>query len=270
MKKDEKPEEKPIRTTLIIVISGIVLGVAIITFGIIGFIMAIKANNDAQRYDEIKTYGDFQYVVMKELTAAAYSYRADVIAIVGFTSDSLEEVVIPREIEGIPVYYIGKLVERPGAYEGEYYSLYCPNLKKVFIYDNIISIAGSGFQSSQKVKLMCCSPDSRTFSKKYSGVSEIYIYKSKYENMGVIPTDLLIGNVEFMNNYSDEVNGGYYRLDNVESEEKISEPPKPEREGHEFMGWYTEPECINAWDFDISPEIEEDTQFRLYAKWRAL
>ena len=73
-----------------------------------------------------------------------------------------------------------------------------------------------------------------------------------------------------MNNYSDEVNGGYYRLDNIGTGETIPEPPAPEREGYTFGGWYTEPECVTAWDFGDSPRIEEGVEFRLYAKWRVM
>ena len=73
-----------------------------------------------------------------------------------------------------------------------------------------------------------------------------------------------------MNNYSAEINGGYYSLDNIIAGEKIPLPPDPEREGYIFDGWYIEPECINKWDFETSPVIEEDAEFRLYAGWRSI
>ena len=77
-------------------------------------------------------------------------------------------------------------------------------------------------------------------------------------------------NIVFMNNYSAEMNRGYYWLDNIMMGEIISLPPMPERNGYEFTGWYTEPECINKWDFDMTLELEKDEEFRLYAGWQTL
>ena len=44
----------------------------------------------------------------------------------------------------------------------------------------------------------------------------------------------------------------------------ISEPAVPIRKGYTFVGWYKEPDCINAWDFDTDIVTEPIT---LYAKW---
>ena len=100
-------------------------------------------------------------------------------------------------------------------------------------------------------------------------ITRIFVYEPVYESLGVKePSRFAIANIIFMNNYSDEVNGGYYRLDNVEEDEKIPEPPEPEREGYEFTDWYTEPECKNVWSFNETPVIEEGEEFRLYAGWR--
>ena len=73
-----------------------------------------------------------------------------------------------------------------------------------------------------------------------------------------------------MNNYSDAINEGYYSLDHIQSGGKINPPKSPVRSGYTFIGWYTEPQCINVWDFNVSPTIEEGAEFRLYAGWRAL
>jgi len=45
-------------------------------------------------------------------------------------------------------------------------------------------------------------------------------------------------------------NGGLYRLDNIDTDQNIPEPPDPTIEGYEFTGWYTELECINEWNYD--------------------
>ncbi|MDL2260739.1 InlB B-repeat-containing protein [Methanimicrococcus sp. OttesenSCG-928-J09] len=43
----------------------------------------------------------------------------------------------------------------------------------------------------------------------------------------------------------------------------VSEPEPPVKEGYKFGGWYTEPACINKFDFDT--RIPSKTT--LYAKW---
>ena len=64
-----------------------------------------------------------------------------------------------------------------------------------------------------------------------------------------------------------EDKGGLYRLDNIETDQNITEPLEPTIEGYEFTGWYTEPECINEWDFEVVPTIEENEDLTLFAGW---
>jgi len=52
------------------------------------------------------------------------------------------------------------------------------------------------------------------------------------------------------------------------------------RKGYAFVGWYKEPECVNAWDFDNDrlPKFEYDSdgyitnfvETKLYAKWKKI
>ncbi len=44
---------------------------------------------------------------------------------------------------------------------------------------------------------------------------------------------------------------------------RVSEPEPPVKDGYTFGGWYTEPDCINKFDFDT--RIPSKTT--LYAKW---
>lgn len=130
----------------------------------------------------------------------------------------------------------------------------------------------------------------------YSGYAElnyvyhlnpkIYIYKDLYEEIDIKYRELVgelepgesyyheaiftPANIAFMNNYSEEINKGYYRADDVENGEKISEPPAPEREGYIFTGWYTEAEAINLWNFDNRIDMSDGEELRLYAGWRAI
>ncbi len=53
----------------------------------------------------------------------------------------------------------------------------------------------------------------------------------------------------------------------IEKGQKIQKPTEPVAEGYTFGGWYKEPSCQNAWDFDKDIVTEDTT---LYAKWSYL
>ena len=88
---------------------------------------------------------------------------------------------------------------------------------------------------------------------------------------------LKMANTAYMFNYKDCPNDGYFFINNFEYGTTIENTPYvPLRNGYTFSGWYKEPECINAWDFeaDILPqaqygeegyELYQET--KLYAKW---
>ena len=70
-------------------------------------------------------------------------------------------------------------------------------------------------------------------------------------------------------------------MDDCEYGSKIEYVPEdPAREGYTFGGWYKDPECINAWNFEMDTLPAEKTEInengeeeeiyqetRLYAKW---
>lgn len=47
----------------------------------------------------------------------------------------------------------------------------------------------------------------------------------------------------------------------------IEEPDEPTKTGYEFDGWYSDPDFLNAWDFDTTGAYDDMT---LYAKWTTL
>jgi uncharacterized repeat protein (TIGR02543 family) len=53
-------------------------------------------------------------------------------------------------------------------------------------------------------------------------------------------------------------------IENLEDSSLIPKPVDPVKEGFDFAGWYTEPDCQTEWDFDADT-IEDD--LILYAKW---
>ncbi len=83
-------------------------------------------------------------------------------------------------------------------------------------------------------------------------------------------------NIAYLYNYEDSPNENYYHVDLIEDSGKLKRTCyNPERSGYVFLGWYTEPECINEWDFNngiIEVEFDEEgkiiyNEIRLYAKW---
>jgi len=94
-------------------------------------------------------------------------------------------------------------------------------------------------------------------------------------------------NLQYNYNYEDSPNSGVYWLDDYDDELISYIPINPEREGFIFLGWYTDAECTNEWDFssDRIPKkiyefIDDDdsddaythynyyyNKTELYAKW---
>lgn len=221
---------------------------------------------------EVKRDGYFQYIIIGEQSRFPIQGSEAVVVIVGFTASGLEQEVIeiPREIDGKPVQRIGF---QDRLMLDDYY-VYSENLRKMYIHDNIRYIdffeeqfKQEGEMNESHVDIMICSMNDDFYIGPYSSYRKIYFYGSMIDEID-INRPISPANIVFMNNYSEEENEGYYRLDNIESGETIPEPPVPGRTGHEFTGWYTEAECVNKWNFDTPPVIEEGEEFRLYAGWQ--
>lgn len=88
--------------------------------------------------------------------------------------------------------------------------------------------------------------------------------KSDLEIIAVYATDKY--DVAFDLNYTpDSGSTVYYVAEDITYDTIVSAPAAaPEREGYEFDGWYRQPSCTTAWDFNNS-RVEADTT--LYAKW---
>ena len=94
-------------------------------------------------------------------------------------------------------------------------------------------------------------------------------YVKDYEH--IVPA-----NISLMFNYINNPNEGYFFVDLLEESGKLTKPPyDPKREGYTFAGWYKEPDCVNAWDFEndvVEIQYDEDgnriyEEICLYAKW---
>ena len=62
----------------------------------------------------------------------------------------------------------------------------------------------------------------------------------------------------------DSQGGSAVKQQTVEKDGLVTKPADPVREGYDFAGWYSEPGCVNAWDF-YADKVEQN--ITLYAKW---
>lgn len=110
----------------------------------------------------------------------------------------------------------------------------------------------------------------------YAGTSEV-VYLTYYgendrwewpANVIYIDVNATAGyNVAYFYNY-DENGDGYtddlYYTDFVLYGGTVTPPTNPTRDGYIFGGWYTEPECVNVYDFSVPMT---SNSVNLYAKW---
>lgn len=204
-----------LRIVIISVVGLLLLSVLCVSI----FVMSFRSIGD-----DIKSSGDFEYIVDKdEIT------NEKVVAVVGLTYDGMNREVIdvPREIEGKPVRYIGRRVTKINLMGVEYYHFESENLKKIYLPDTVRMIDSDVFdylKRADELEIMLCSCHNTTI-RDIGEFNRIYLYKTLYES-GDFSGDYAFANIVFMNNYSDEVNGGYYRLDNIGTGETIPEPPR--------------------------------------------
>ena len=184
---------------------------------------------------------------------------------------------IPRTIAGFPVKYLGRSANDMDYAEDR--PIYFPGtLKKLFVFETLKGIDNVQNPGKVSFDLMACA-DKLFPSDIADAGARTFVYKSLYdktleffnsrENPSNYPAyDDIPANITFMNNYPLEDDGGHYRLDNIEGEECIIEPPAPELEGYEFNGWYTDKECKDKWDFATSLTLKMGDEFVHYAGWK--
>lgn len=200
-----------------------------------------------------------------------YAVNSYQVSIIGFTELGQEQEIleVPLDYDGLPIVQIGR--KDKGLFYDNTYAVYSEKLSKLYLNEEMESL--ENFNCSN-VEVMICSNEVNLKFDEDSTPKNVYIYKSLLESGYYASGRYSPANIAFMNNYSNEVNGGYYRLDNVQTGETITTPPEPTRNTsnlsglyYTFGGWFIEPECTAEWDFEVSPTIEDDAEFRLYAKW---
>ena len=229
--------------------------------------------NNVVVYEKVDIYDSdyFQYAFLSELNPK-WDQNDDSIAIVGLTKLGEEQEVlhVPQKIDGHSVkkvgverfYYLSYGVEKVYKY---YPINFTKKIKKLFVYDNVISI--DSVSNAGECDLMMASVNIYKYSMIYA-FQNMYVYGSVVDKFKLNVTRTKAANVVFMNNYPGIIDSGYYGLDYTYAGHRIEKLLDPELEGYQFAGWFTEPECINEWDFNQVPVIDEE--FILYAGWDAL
>ena len=223
----------------------------------------------------------FQYKILRP------EPKFEHIMIIGLTDLGKEQtnLIIPSEIDGIPVLKLGKEGELMfGVSEGRFDS---DNLVKVYngptlmqcnraIFIGCTRLETILFNNSQLqyyVDINRYDPDipiqPRIYIPRNNALPE-FTLKVQIEDM------FRIANVSYYWNYIDAPEEGSYFIDWVDGTIIDFIPPDPQREGFVFSGWFTEAECINEWDFEndivmgplfnkegVSPYFET----ALFAKW---
>lgn len=230
------------------------------------------------------TEEDFKYIIYtKEYNdGTVLKY----VLITGLTEvgKTKEVLIFPRQVNGLRVngfhnpYVLGqwwsiksdalkKAYLPVGKVENNLFSG-CPNLEKIICYEFTDSYSAISWD-------MRDNPNAKAYIKSMGYDKEKYkdgLYRKETGDL----TDIYFANVSYMYNYYTTINDGYYWIDDYDYGSKIEYIPEdPTREGYSFGGWYKEPECINAWDFDTDtlPQVQLDeygvkyTETRLYAKW---
>ncbi len=221
---------------------------------------------------------DFYYYVVH---SREYSY----VSLDGFTpnAQTKEEVLVPAQLGGFPVRYMYRakgcgytgtlksenlkklFMPKTSVHRGQFA---CPKLEKIILYD----------YSENFLQELSYINSSQSNAKLYVSSNFMLPDNQQTTNKAIIGDgkEVYVANVSYMYNYDSAPNYGYYFIDDCDYSSLITfVPPEPIRDGYSFGGWYREPECETAWEFDadalpnarVDGEIECYTETRLYAKW---
>ena len=229
--------------------------------------------------EKIRSNKYFNYVIFGENLKNQKGEQTGYVIITGFTKlgHEQERLDIPREIEGYPVTRIGRKQQAWTISLPQYNVVFPQKLKKLFVFDTLEYCENCS--KSKELDVFYCDDYHNRYDFEFA--NRLFVYNLAYhfnyddppesirQETLELNSHLFLANITFMNNYPLEDNGGHYRLDNVEKDEKLIEPPAPELEGYTFTGWYTEEECIYKYDFNTSLDIELGDEMVLYAGWKA-
>lgn len=157
-------------------------------------------------------------------------------------------VFIPSRVEGYDVVQLG--FDFPDFGLSGINKLYVngnPDIQRVYFPGSIIGFTYDYTQFVRYTDIFYCGKVQNLYPL-LASQSKIYVPNEEYEKFFKVTEDaeyfLLPANITYLLNYREE--NDYYYVDSGEYGEPIRYiPPRPEREGYSFEGWYTEAECIH-------------------------
>jgi len=256
-------------------INFIIIVIVVFTFTL----LLTSCNNKKGDLDNPLIYGDYKYIILTD------NNDQDYVDILYLSEEGVnkKELVIPTEIDGVPVKALGYKCSYTYG-RGDIVSL---ALEKIFITENISINSNYMFHYSNDYeddlykKIIYIPTDIEESDTNIDNAvialgtySDLYFY-SEDASKTIVMTDRLYSyckrdaNLQYNYNYDGSPNNGVYWLDDYDDEVISYIPPIPERAGYEFTGWYKDSECINEWDFssDMIPKkdmTEERLQTELY------
>ena len=204
---------------------------------------------------------------------------------VGFTELGLEqtELIFPKEIDGIKVWGLGYRIPSIWGSGTRYGRLQSDKLEKLyfpFAYEQEDWSTRAHIWLKNTYLVQWYPERAATMYIYCKGTIIGYqLYQETYANQEFFNNRHRVANVSYMYNYKDSPNDGWYWVDSYDETVITYIPPKPQREGHTFAGWYKEPECNTPWDFENDVTGKElvieigSNQYTsylgiyLYAKW---
>ncbi|MDR2267701.1 MAG: InlB B-repeat-containing protein [Christensenellaceae bacterium] len=218
------------------------------------FIIPVLGCGSKTNYKDNETY--FETELFECITFVTSEIR---VQICGLTAKGLEqeELIIPAQINGLKVDrlgYSGFMENRSNMSEAKPRKLFLPAglyiykhdelflcLEKVILNTNKTYLAPYNFRS---VPIFVPSSSADRFSKSkwsYTRAANVTFYLNS-------------------RSYTD-----VYCIDDIDLGDKILTVPQPIEVWKTFMGWFTEKECENEWDFEN--DIMMAYHLELYAKW---
>lgn len=216
---------------------------------------------------QYKEKGNFIYEVVTSVNGNKLEQSEYYVQLRELSEEGKQQkyIVVPKEIDGYPVKYIG-YNNIAGGMQGEWNS---DVLNKIY-FSQSYTILSDGCIGT------CPNLEKILFVEKKH--MSVHFFEKHYHP---IANDAIAGNkanVTFYYNYPEAPNMSVYWIDDLDNEIIEVIPEAPIREGYIFDGWYKEPKGINPWDFetDIVPakEYDENGEYIyhetcLYAKWVA-
>ena len=242
----------------------------ILAFGVVTLCGCTPIKCNFPERPEPYEYGDFIYEHWYENQEEFKEYEH--ISIIGLTEQgkTKKELLIPEEINGAPVKYLGYewFLSDVGKFES--YATEKLFLTKIYgSHEWFFSLSGQIYATEAEIYLNLRGIDYtkiRLAEREWERYYKINNFSSEVDK------NLCANVVYYKNDGSDKITF----VDDYDGGKITFMPPEPKREGYEFAGWYREEECINEWDFAVDevPEKEygEDGEYKLketslFAKW---